>query len=151
MTINNIAFCTDFSENAERAFVEARDMAEKYKATLSIIHVLPPVVNPMLTDTDWVLPEEPRTAIIVKIKERMVQEYGNRIDASIDHDLLVLDGHVSSVILKYLEDNAVDIVVMGSFGFEGMGLVVFGSVAKRVSHKAPCSVLIVRDRSPKGK
>ena len=52
-----------------------------------------------------------------------------RIDASIDHDLLVLDGHVSSVILKYLEDNAVDIVVMGSFGFEGMGLVVFGSVA----------------------
>jgi universal stress protein A len=35
-------------------------------------------------------------------------------------------------------------VVMGSYGLSGMGLVVFGSVAKRITHKAPCSVMIVR-------
>ena len=146
MTIKNISFCTDFSENAEQAFGDALEMAKKYRAKLSIIHVLPPVVNPMLTDSNWVLPEEPRNAIVVKIEERMAQEYSARIDESIEHDLFVLDGHVSSAILKFLEDNPVDLVVMGSYGFEGMGLVVFGSVAKRVSHKAPCSVLIVRDR-----
>ena len=40
----------------------------------------------------------------------------------------------------------IDLVVMGAYGFTGMGLVIFGSVAKRISHKAPCSVMIVRER-----
>jgi len=144
MTIKHIACCTDFSENAERAFVAALEMAEKFGAKLSILHVLPPVVNPMLTDTEWVLPEEPRNTLINKIEERMAQEYSARIGDAVDHELVVLDGHVSSEILSYLESTPVDMVVMGSYGFTGMGLVVFGSVAKRVCHKAPCSVLIVR-------
>jgi len=47
-------------------------------------------------------------------------------------------------ILQYLEENETNVVVMGSFGLSGMGLVVFGSVSKRIAHKAPCSVMIVR-------
>lgn len=146
MAITHIACCTDFSENAETAFLEALSMAKTYKAKLSLIHVLPPVVNPMLTDTEWLLPEEPKNTLLVKLEERMAQDYGSRIDSGIDHELVVLDGHVSTEIIKYLEDTPVDIVVMGSYGFTGMGLVFFGSVAKRVSHKAPCSVMIVRKR-----
>ncbi|MBW1827345.1 MAG: universal stress protein, partial [Deltaproteobacteria bacterium] len=64
----------------------------------------------------------------------------------IEYDLVVLDGHVSTEILSYLEENQTDVVVMGSYGLSGMGLVVFGSVAKRITHKAPCSVMIVRKR-----
>jgi universal stress protein A len=74
----------------------------------------------------------------------MEEEYGSRIDDSIDSELVVLDGHVSSQIIKYLEENGVDLVVTGSYGLSGVGLVVFGSVAKRVAHMAPCSALIVR-------
>ncbi len=146
MAIKQIACCTDFSENAEIAFQEALVMAKSYGAKLSVIHVLPPVVNPMLTDTEWVLPEEPKNSLLVKLEERMVLEYGSKIDKTIIHELVVLDGHVSTEILKFLEENPVDIVIMGSYGFTGMGLVFFGSVAKRVSNKAPCSVMIVRKR-----
>ncbi|PQP33945.1 hypothetical protein C6A37_10315, partial [Desulfobacteraceae bacterium SEEP-SAG9] len=63
MSVKKIACCTDFSENAETAFVAALEMAEKYQAKLFVIHALPPVVNPMLTDTEWVVPEEPITSI----------------------------------------------------------------------------------------
>ncbi len=146
MTIKHIACCTDFSENAEIAFQEALSLAKTHQAKLSILHVLPPVVNPMLTDTEWLLPEEPKNTLLTKLEERMAQDYGSRVDSTIDHELVVLDGHVSTEIIKYLENTPVDIVVMGSFGFTGMGLVFFGSVAKRVSHKAPCSVMIVRKR-----
>ena len=38
------------------------------------------------------------------------------------------------------------VIVMGAFGLSGMGLVIFGSVAKRIVHRAPCSVMIVRNR-----
>jgi universal stress protein A len=100
----------------------------------------------MLTDMQWMPPEEPKKNLILKLEERMQQEYGDRIGDKVDYQLIVLDGHVSSEILTFLNENPVDIVVMGSYGLSGMGLVFFGSVAKRISYKAPCSVMIVRDR-----
>jgi universal stress protein A len=147
MSIKRIACCTDFSENAGIAFKAALEEAKNVKAKLWVLHVLPPSVNPMLTDTDWVLPEEPKESLILKLGERMQQEYGDRIGDEVAYELVVLDGHVSSEILTFLEEQPIDLVVLGSYGFTGMGLVVFGSVAKRVSHKAPCSVMIVRERS----
>lgn len=146
MSIKKIACCTDFSENADAAFNMALEMVEKYNAKFILLHVLPPVVNPMLTDSEWAVPEEPVDALVLKLEERMQQEYGSRIDETINYEIVVLDGHVSSEILKYLEENDVDLVVTGSYGLSGMGLVFFGSVAKRIANKAPCSVVIVRGR-----
>ena len=144
MAIKKIACCTDFSDNAKEAVMTAIEMAEKYKARLSIIHILPPVVNPMVGEGAWILTDEPKESLILKLEEQMQKEYGDKLGEDIKYNFVVLDGHVSSEILKYLEENKTDVVVMGSFGLSGMGLVFFGSVAKRVAHKAPCSVMIVR-------
>jgi universal stress protein A len=144
MGLKNIAVCTDFSEHADAAFSAALEMAEKFAAKLWVLHVLPPAVNPLLTDTEWVLPEEPREALMLKLEERMQQSYGDRVPGTTDYELVVANGHVSTEILNFLAQKAIDLCVMGSFGLTGMGLVMFGSVAKRVSHKAPCSVMIVR-------
>ncbi len=144
MTIKKIACCIDFSENAARAFDRALEMAEKFQAKLYVVHVLPPVVNPVLADMDLTWPDAPKKSLILKVEERIEREYGGRIGGSVHSELVVLDGHVSSEILKFLEESEMDLVVVGSYGATGMGLVVFGSVANRVSHKAPCSVMIVR-------
>jgi universal stress protein A len=145
MAEKQIACCVDFSQNADAAFVTALEMAEKYQAKLLVVHVLPVVINPVLT-AEWVLPEEPKNDKIVELKKRMQEEYGERIGNKVDYQLIVLDGHVSTEILTFLNENPVDVVVVGSYGLTGMGLVFFGSVAKRISYKAPCSVMIVRDR-----
>ena len=147
MPIKTIAFCTDFSTNAEAAFVEAFDLARKYRAKLFLIHVLPPVINPLTTETEWVLPAEDSKSLILNLEERMQQEYGSRLTDQIDYELVVLNGHISSEILTFLEKNRIDLAVMGAYGLSGMGFVLFGSVAKRVVHKAPCSVMIVRSRN----
>ena len=144
MAIKKIACCTDFSANAKEAVMTAIEMAGKYKARLSIIHTLPPVVNPMLAEAAWTLYDEPKESLILKLEEQMQKEYGDKIGEDIKYNFVVLDGHVSTEILKYLEESQTDVVIMGSFGLSGMGLVFFGSVAKRVAHKAPCSVMIVR-------
>lgn len=148
MAVKKIACCTDFSRNAELAFHAALEMAEKYSVKLFVLHVLPPVINPLLTDTEWVLPEEPKKSLMLNLEERMQLEYAAGIREGIDYELVVLNGHVSSEILRFLEEKEVDLVVMGSYGLSGAGLVFFGSVAKRVTHKSPCSVMIVRDREP---
>lgn len=146
MPIKKIVCCTDFSENAEIAFKAALEMAEKYQAKLTILHAIPPVVNPLLTETELISPYEPIQSFVSKIEDRMENEYGSRINETVDYEFAVLDGHVSSEILKYLEEHHIDLVIMGSYGLTGVGLVLFGSVAKRVAHKAPCSVMIVRTK-----
>ena len=144
MSIQNIACCTDFSDNADAAFQMATEMAEKYNAALTLIHVVPPPVNPLLSDTEWMMPDEPRDGIINKIEKNMQEKYATKVPDTIDVKIVVLDGHVSSEIIKYLEENKIDLVVVGSYGLTGMELVFFGSVAKRIAHKSPCSVLIAR-------
>jgi universal stress protein A len=144
MLIKRIACCIDFSPNADAAFETAVELAGKFEARLWLLHVLPPAINPMLTDTAWDVSQASTAALLPQLETRMVDTYGKRVPSHIDHEIVVLDGHVSTEILAYLNANDMDLVVMGSYGFTGMGLVVFGSVAKRVSHKAPCSVMVVR-------
>ncbi len=146
MTIKQILYCTDFSDNAEAAFTAAVEMAEKFQAKLSVVHVTPPIVNPVFTEPDTALYMEKDDVIILKLEERMQQEYGVRISDSVEYEMVVLNGHVSSEILAYIDDCPIDLAIMGSYGLTGMGLVVFGSVAKRVAHKASCSVMVVRER-----
>lgn len=147
MSFNEIIYCTDFSKNADNAFSTALDMAVKYKSKLWILHVLPSPINPMTTDTDWELPDHPEEALVLQLQERMQQEYGDRIGEAVSYELKVLDGHVSTEIIKFIDENSIDLCVMGAYGVTGLELVLFGSVAKRVSHRAPCSVMIVRKKS----
>ena len=144
MSIQTITCCVDFSEHAETAFERALELAEKFDAKLYVIHVLPPVFNPILPDADWILPQEPKKSLIIKVEEKLQQQYGSKVGKGIDYDILVLDGHISSEIIRFLEERDIDLAVLGSYGSSGMGLVLFGSVANSVAHGAPCSVMIVR-------
>ncbi len=146
MSIDQIVCCTDFSDHAEGAFQTALDLAQKYQARLCLLHVLPPVVNPMLIESDLAMPEHPDENLIVGISERMQEVYGSRIPDSIASELVVRDGHVSTEIIRFIEETDADLAVLGAFGLSGMGLVLFGSVAKRIAHKARCSVMIVRNK-----
>ena len=108
MTIKRILCCVDFSSNSDDAFKASMDMAEKYGAQLHLLHVLPPVVNPLVTDIDIAIPEESSKALVQKLEEQMVAEYASRINSVIDHVIAVKDGHVSSEILNYLLDETID-------------------------------------------
>jgi len=145
MNIRTIACCTDFSDNADKAVAASWDLARRFDAALYILHVLPPVVNPVLVEAEWIPPEAaPRETILMQIQERMQERYGDDASQGAAPEYVVLDGHVSTEILTFLDDRHIDLVVLGSYGLSGMGLVLFGSVTKRVSQNATCSVMVVR-------
>ena len=77
MSIKKIKCCVDFSQNAEAAFMTAIGMARMFQAKLYVVHVLPLVVNPMVVDTEWILPEGPKESMISDVKKRVQQEYGS--------------------------------------------------------------------------
>ncbi|MFH1154614.1 MAG: universal stress protein [Pseudomonadota bacterium] len=146
MDIKRILCCVDFSVNADKAFEAAVDLAAKYQAQLHLIHVLPPVVNPLVVDIEVAVPEESTQALVLKLEEQMHNDYARRFKNGVETIFVVKTGHVSSEILNYLMDEKIDIVVLGAYGLSGVELVLFGSVAKRIAHKAPCTVMIVRDK-----
>ena len=146
MTVAQIVCCTDFSDHAETAFQTALDLAGRYQAKLYVLHILPPAINPMLGDAGLVIPEQVDESIVLRLNERMQEVYANRIPESLSYELVVRDGHVSTEIIRFIEETDADLVVVGAFGLSGMGLVLFGSIAKRIAHKAPCSVMIVRKK-----
>jgi universal stress protein A len=146
MSFKNITCCVDFSENAEAAFDVAVAMAGQFGAKLHILHVIPPMINPMIMEAEVLLPEAPKENLVASITERLREKYLSGAQDDLDLELSVVDGHVSSEIIRFLEDRDIDLVITGSYGESGMGLVIFGSVAKRIAHRAPCSVMIVRKK-----
>ncbi len=155
MTVKKIACATDFSENSETAFSAALEAAEKYNASLDVIHVLPHPVNPMISEFE-ILPmgdsfvensEEFHKSLVMQMREKMEEKFGGRMSHLKESKLVILDGHVSTEIITYLKENDIDLVIVGSYGYSGMGLVLFGSVAKRIAHKAHCSVVIAREKT----
>ena len=146
MTFKKIVCCTDFSDNSDNAFNAALELAKSNQASLDIIHIREPIVN-FVFMAGGGLSGEDIFPPISSIEEEMEKRYGSKIDPSIEVRIIAKEGHPSSEIIDYLKEVNADLVVTGSAGFSGLGLVVFGSVSRRVAHKSPCNVLIVRQKT----
>ncbi len=59
-------------------------------------------------------------------------------------DTFARDGDPASAILDVAEEGGVELIVIGNQGMTGARRRVVGSVPNKVSHHAPCSVLIVQ-------
>jgi nucleotide-binding universal stress UspA family protein len=144
--IKKIAFCTDFSENANQAFELAFDLAKKYQARFLLVHVVPPLVFPSPVMEDFIseqanlqFQEDVTQRSLEQIEKSYVQQmgdYGN-------FDIRVLSGHPASEILNFIDQEKTELVVMGTHGFTGLAHFFLGSTAERVVRRAGCSVLTV--------
>lgn len=56
----------------------------------------------------------------------------------------VVSGNISEEILKYIESNGIDLVVMGTHARKGVDKVIFGSVAEKVIRLSPVPVFLVK-------
>jgi nucleotide-binding universal stress UspA family protein len=56
----------------------------------------------------------------------------------------VVSGDISEEILKYIESNGIDLVVMGTNTRKGVDKVIFGSVAEKVVRLSPVPILLAK-------
>jgi nucleotide-binding universal stress UspA family protein len=145
-----IGFCTDFSENANQAFIVARDLAAQFDASLEIIHVTvsfsisPPVhATYMPVEYDPKFIEEVTHAALKSIRDK----YVDKLPEGLRYNVSIQSGYAATEILRIVDEKQLDLLVMGSHGLTGLAHVLFGSTADRVIRKASCSVLTVRFRS----
>jgi nucleotide-binding universal stress UspA family protein len=126
----HIVVGTDGSETASRAVQQAIELASATGATLHLVHAwdVSPAMARVEDDGAELLDA---TAAVVAEAGVAVQTHVMRSDPS--YALIAVAGEVGA-----------DLIVVGNRGMSGMQRLLLGSVANRISHHSPCTVLIVR-------
>jgi universal stress protein A len=139
---SHILMATDFSAGAERAARRALELAGRYAARLTVLHV---VEHTVLYDDayDPIIPNclELDQQLREIAKQRMTQLLQD-IAASIDVRSDVQFGTPRRVVLSYAAAQGVDLIVVGRHGRSGLSRLM-GSTANALVHKAHCEVLMV--------
>ena len=145
----NILLCTDYSKDAEASFVHAFDQAIKYKATLHILNVIP-AVNPCRVQI-FKPPLSKKKALVKSEKldeQNMLQALGGlkqvyieRCQGTIEHKFVVKIGSPDIEILKYSQENNVDMIIMGTAGRQADKRLTYIRTAANVSKFANCQVI----------
>jgi universal stress protein A len=148
LEIRSILAPTDFSTHARGAVRYAAGLAERFGATLHLIHVLPhplPVMpDGMITSAlppDYYRDLEAESQATLK---RTLDPAWGSVPAVID---AVLWGDSVSQIINYATEHQISMIVIATHGRTGLSHALLGSVAERIVREAPCPVLTVRDRS----
>jgi nucleotide-binding universal stress UspA family protein len=138
-----ILCAVDFSDSARAAFEAAADLCRRTGARLTLLHVVVPGapylpgerLRELRRMTDPELAERARASLRATYLEP---------EPELEWEVALRRGHPSVEILARLAEHPADLVVLGAQGRTGMGLVLLGSVAERVSRRAPCDCLVVK-------
>ena len=148
----NILFCTDFSEDANIAFLHALDMAKKHEARLHILHIPHSSYSYMRHVVDEHVPEGSpdkesffNEKVEAKALEAMNKEYGDRLSGFSNYVMVVKVGSPDIEIIRYAKKNAIDVIVMGALGRSEQDRIEHGSTVANVSKYAHCHVIAIRN------
>ena len=129
----------DFSEYSDAAIGYACALADKFDAQLHLLHVLE--VHASSTPVFGAgLALSPRVRESRAAAEKALEQVADGRAAV----RATAEGPTFLEILRYANENDIDLIVMGTHGRSGLAHVMLGSVAERVVRKAPCPVMTVR-------
>jgi nucleotide-binding universal stress UspA family protein len=134
ISFKNILFLTDFSEASQAASAYALGLAQHFKAELFPAHACDPVVPSEMTDPNLLnrMAEnaEERLAGLIKEKDLTVRP-------------LFARESIETVFPRWIDENGIDLVVVGTHGRRGLQRFLIGSTAEFIFRKATCPVLTV--------
>ncbi len=145
INLKRILLPTDLSEGSAAATPYACAMAERFDAELCLFYVFE-----QDTGSTYVrgMPVPGADSEIEQLKQQVAESLADWIDTDWEAKLQTLrvtgEGQPSVEILRYAEENRIDLIVMGTHGRTGISHALMGSVAEKVVRKSSCPVLTVR-------
>jgi nucleotide-binding universal stress UspA family protein len=142
----SIVVGTDGSDTAREAVRQAVELAARLGASLQIVSAYEPVPGARLReeaervppDLQWLV--NPREEVDATLREAADAARSGGVEAV----TYARQGDPADAILDVAEEQGADLIVVGNKGMTGARRFLLGSVPNRVSHHAPCSVLIIR-------
>jgi nucleotide-binding universal stress UspA family protein len=142
----SIVVGTDGSDTANEAARQATELAKAVGANINLVSAFEPVGNQRLReerqqvpdDMQWMVNErEDVNATLEEAKDQISQ-------AGIEVQTHARQGDPADAILDVAEEQNADLIIVGNKGMSGAKRFLLGSVPNKVSHHAPCSVMIIR-------
>ena len=155
--IKKILYTTDLSETSNFAFSYAASLANRYDAVISIFHVLKDalptsenLVSNVLGEEKWKeLLDRNKTEIVEKIRRRL-EDFCEETKAALPscpfmmEEVIIKIGNPVEEIIREVDNNDYDMVVMGAHGQGAIANAVMGSVSRRVVRRCRTPVLVIR-------
>ena len=144
--IGSMVVGTDGSETADEAVRQATELAKKLGARIHLVSAYEPVgegrlrqdVQDVPDDYQWAI--NPRSDVNVTLEKAAQAVQGGGVEVE-SH---AREGDPADAILDVAEEQKADLVVVGNKGMTGAKRFLLGSVTNKISHHAPCSVMIIR-------
>ena len=142
----SIVVGTDGSDTANKAVAQAVELAKQVGAKLQLVSAYEPVSDSRLreeaqqvpADLQWMV--NPREDVDATLKEAAAAAE----EAGVDVETFARQGDPADAILDVAEETDASLIIVGNKGMTGAKRFLLGSVPNKVSHHAPCSVLIIR-------
>jgi nucleotide-binding universal stress UspA family protein len=137
---------TDGSETAGEAVRQATELAVRLGAVVHLVSAYEPVPERRLQeerrhvpgDLQWMVHAR---ADVAATLERAAEELAK---AGVEVKVHAREGDPADAILDVAEEQGADLILVGNKGMTGAKRFLLGSVPNKISHHAPCSVMIIR-------
>jgi nucleotide-binding universal stress UspA family protein len=146
MEIKKILFPTDFMEDSAKAVEYSVDLAKKYDAQLFIVHVIYEVTKASGLYVPHVTLDEVYKKMEDEANKEIKRAYIEALRGFQNVEFRVFKGIPYEEIIKFADENDMDIIVIGTHGRKGLDRLFFGSTAEKVVKNAHCPVLTVRTK-----
>ena len=142
----SIVVGTDGSETAGEAVRQATELAQKTGSSIDLVSAYEPVSSARLREEAQQVPKylewsvNPREDVDATLEAAADQVK----EAGVDVQVFAREGDPADAILDVAEERKSGLIVVGNKGMTGAKRFLLGSVPNKVSHHAPCSVMIIR-------
>ncbi|HEY6418735.1 MAG TPA: universal stress protein [Candidatus Binataceae bacterium] len=148
-TFTKILAATDFSEDSTLALGYAEELARKFGAEISVLHVDQPLAPVMASPELGPAMDLGAMTQIAEEQRVLAQRELDKIvarlrDSGLKARCQLKVGSPFLEVIHTAQADGADLIVMGTHGRTGLVHVLMGSVAERVVQKAHCPVLTIR-------
>lgn len=141
---------TDFSETATRAVDHAIEVAKAFGAELHVVTAYRSPLTAAAAPTGLEALsyggvehlEEAETQLRGEATSQLTAIAERAAAAGVHTEAHVKSGDAADVLIGLAEELGADLIVVGNRGLSGVKRFVLGSISSRVTHHAPCSVLV---------
>jgi nucleotide-binding universal stress UspA family protein len=140
--LKKILVATDASEYSRQALKIALELARKFHSEVELLFVMDNMLmyDASFLDGGIITPYQSEQS-----GEQVIQATLKGIDITdVTVTKKIVQGKPANMILQEIENENIDLVVMGSHGYGAISGAILGSVSQRVLHGAKCSVLIAK-------
>ena len=137
--LKNILYATDFSGHSNAALPYALSIARKYGSKVFAVHVVS--LSPFPSSSPTIALQAMTAQAVREAKEAMMKLEPQLEE--IRHKTLIRKGDISKELSRIVDDERINLIVLGTHGRAGISKVLMGSVAEEIFRQATCPVLTV--------